>query len=88
METLGARLWVQVNHLQTNEPIEWDSPDLDAFDEWWFWQHLEWRIQQTTTSQQRKPYTEWLNAIYAHMKDKDMFVQTEYYKLKLCIMVK
>lgn len=75
----GCRL----TNLVTGEPIEWDAPDLEAFDQNWFWNHLEWRIQQTVSPDKIVAYTQWLSSIYQHMRDANLIVLTEHYKWKL-----
>ena len=35
----------KLTHIITNEPLEWDAPDLTAFDKWWFVNYLEWLIR-------------------------------------------
>lgn len=40
----GCRL----THTVTEEPIDWDAPDPQAFDSWFFSIHLKWLFNQTT----------------------------------------
>lgn len=40
---MGCRL----RHVETGEPIEWDSPDLQRFDRFWFTDWLMWAITQS-----------------------------------------
>jgi hypothetical protein len=38
----GCRL----THPQTREAIDWNGPDIDSFDTYFFIEHLEWRLTQ------------------------------------------
>jgi hypothetical protein len=75
----GCRL----TNIHTGEPIEWGAPDLQAFDERWFWLHLEWRIQRATPVDKVKAYTQWLWSIYQHVLEQELIVLTEDGKYKL-----
>jgi hypothetical protein len=75
----GCRL----THIHTGEPLEWDAPDLLAFDEYWFGNHLTWRIQQTLSPDQVEAYSQWLWSIFQHMQDQQIIVLTPHYKWKL-----
>jgi uncharacterized protein DUF6896 len=33
-------------HVLTSEPINWDLPDLNCFDKFWFLEYLEWLLSQ------------------------------------------
>lgn len=37
----GCRL----THIQTGERLDWDAPDAHAFRIEWFWNHLDWRLE-------------------------------------------
>jgi uncharacterized protein DUF6896 len=39
-------------HTVTNEPIEWDAPELRRFDPYWFANWVEWLLAQETESEQ------------------------------------
>jgi hypothetical protein len=67
---IGCRL----THIHTGERIEWDAPDLQAFDEGWFWNHLIWRMEQNTSEDKFQPYSGWLSVIYDHMRTQNMIV--------------
>lgn len=41
----GCRL----THLSTHEPIEWDAPNIDQFDLYWFANWLVWMMRQENT---------------------------------------
>lgn len=75
----GCRL----THLETGEPIEWDAPDLLAFDDSWFGNHLEWRIQQTLSSNKAKTHSLWLWSIYKYMCEQQIIVSNSNYKFEL-----
>jgi hypothetical protein len=38
--------------LRTDEPINWDCPNVDAFDDYFFMQHLEWQLRSSDTKSQ------------------------------------
>lgn len=75
----GCRL----TNLRTGEPIEWDAPDLDTFDEHWFWAHLAWRIEQTAPPDKVEPYSQWLWSIYNYMRDQELIVPARNNQWKL-----
>jgi hypothetical protein len=76
---VGCRL----THIESGEPIEWDAPNLLAFDEGWFGNHLGWRIQQTVPSNKVEPYSHWLWSIYQYMRDQQIIVLNSDYKGQL-----
>jgi len=73
----------RITNLKTGEPIEWDAPDLLAFDQYWFWNHVEWRVSQTVLPDKREPYMQWLWSIYQHMRDSNLIALTQHYKWRL-----
>lgn len=68
-------------HINTGEPIEWDVPDLMAFDEIWFWNHLSWRISNSKP-QQWQHYYDQLYSLYDVLKARGDIVTTQSGKMK------
>src|SRR5258706_8288380 len=38
-----------LTHVETGEPIEWDTPDLRRFDPYWFVNWVKWKVSQNVT---------------------------------------
>jgi hypothetical protein len=53
----GARL----THAITQEPIEWDAPDIRAFDGFWFLNYLQWLLHQDTNDKTISVVKSWLS---------------------------
>jgi hypothetical protein len=76
---IGCRL----TNIHTGERIEWDAPDLQAFDEHWFWNYLDWRVRQTTPTTMIEERMKWLGEIYQSMRDTEIIVKNEHFKFIL-----
>jgi hypothetical protein len=63
-----------LTNLHTGEPIEWDAPDLQAFEKWWFWNHLEWRVKQETDPHIVETRLEQLQAAFQQMRETGLLV--------------
>jgi hypothetical protein len=48
-------LGIKLIHTTTREPIEWDGPDVNTFDQYWFLEHLEWLLEQGTDNEDILP---------------------------------
>lgn len=73
-----------LTHLHTSEPLEWDAPDLLWFEKWWFWNHLEWRINQTSIDPQHiTNRLAQLRTTFDHMVENGLLIPTDEYPSKL-----
>jgi hypothetical protein len=80
-EALG--IGCTLTHLQTGEPIAWNAPHLDTYDEAGFMNHLNWRIAQTVEPENVESHTRWLQSIYQYMLDQRLIVLNFHQKWKL-----
>lgn len=46
---------------QTSEPLDWDCPNPKAFDEFFFEQHLQWRLNSHESDAPLEHIREWVN---------------------------
>jgi hypothetical protein len=76
---LGCKL----THLETGEPIAWNAPHFDSYDQEPFMEHLEWRIVQTAPPGNVEGHSKWLHSIYQYMLDQRLIVQNFHGKWKL-----
>jgi hypothetical protein len=53
----GTRL----THAITQEPIEWDAPDIRTFDGFWFLNYLQWLLHQDTGDETISSVKSWLS---------------------------
>ncbi len=44
-------LGIRLLHTITQEPIEWDAPDINTFDRYWFVNYVEWLLNQHSEEQ-------------------------------------
>lgn len=66
-----------LRHVRTQEPIEWDGPDPDAFRIDWFINHLNWRLKNEAEDPYIQACVNWLKTQQADME----VVQKAIYRL-------
>jgi hypothetical protein len=48
----------ELTNIHTEERIEWDAPDPEAYHPWWFYEHLDWRVTHEPNDPFVKAYQE------------------------------
>jgi len=66
---IGCRL----THIQTGERLEWDAPNPKVFDQYWFINHLEWRLKNELYDPYVRQFSEWISN---YSDDKEVILAT------------